>query len=223
MAHTEEAGTSTSVPATATATTASEPPAATTSSTTAEETASTTATSSTPGSTTSTPQTYGSSPTSQASETSETSQTSAEPSSTNVPTEPPGPQEPPYEDNTGYGIDLDPESGLGLLLIACAAGEPKHVTSPDFEILEGPYQEEQDGRYWSYLVQLRSGITFAENEVLGYWECDGDRPGGGATPVSPVPGSDDAGEWQDSNNGAAQVSFAPKRGVETGFGGSARD
>ena len=131
-------------------------------------------------------------------------------------------EEPPYVDDTAWGIDIDSEAGLGMLLIACAAGEPTNTHSPDFEILEGPHQDEVDGRYWYYFVQLRPGVTFASNEVEGYWECGGEQPGGGAAPVAPVPGSGDADDWQDDNDGEAQVKFAPKGGVETGFGGVAR-
>lgn len=135
----------------------------------------------------------------------------------------PGEDEPPYVDDVAHGIDLDPKRGLGLLIIACAAGEPRGVKSPDFEILEGPHQDEVDGRYWLYLVQLRDGLTFRSDEVVGYWECGGETPGGGGAPVAPVPGSDDADDWQQENGGDAQVTFAPKGGVETGFGGTARD
>ncbi|EHR52864.1 hypothetical protein SacmaDRAFT_4690 [Saccharomonospora marina XMU15] len=139
----------------------------------------------------------------------------------------PGVEEPPYVDDVAHGIDLDPDNGIGLLIIACAAGQPKHLESPDFEVLEGPHQDEVDGRYWLYLVQLRDGLTFKSGEVVGYWECGGESPGGGeapggGAPVAPVPGSDDAGEWQQENGGDAQVEFAPQGGVETGFGGTAR-
>lgn len=136
------------------------------------------------------------------------------------------PEEPPYQDDTAYGIDLG--NGYGGLIIACAAGQPTDVTSPDFDIVDGPYQEEQDGRYWDYLVHLHGDLTFASGKVRVDWTCGGNAPqgggasGGGAT-VSPVPGSGDAAAWQAGNGGKAQVAFAPKTGVETGFGGTARD
>lgn len=155
----------------------------------------------------------------------ETTTTTTAPSPTGEPD--PGVEEPPYVDDVAHGIDLDPDNGIGLLIIACAAGQPKHLESPDFEVLEGPHQDEVDGRYWLYIVQLREGLTFESGEVVGYWECGGETPGGGeapggGAPVDPVPGSDDAGEWQQENGGDAQVEFAPQGGVETGFGGTAR-
>lgn len=208
--------TSTSEPSATTSTT--EPPATT--STTMSEPTSTSSEPSQPTTTTpsesetSTPSTTSPPQSSQPSE----SSSSVQPTSS----EPPAEEEPPYVDNMAWGIDIDPEKGLGLLLIACAAGEPSNAHSPDFEILEGPHQDEVDGRYWYYFVQLRPGVTFESNEVTGRWECGGQQPGGGAAPVAPVPGSGDADDWQDSNDGDAQVKFAPKGGVETGFGGIER-
>ncbi|NIH84942.1 hypothetical protein [Amycolatopsis granulosa] len=132
------------------------------------------------------------------------------------------PAEPPYVDDVAYGIDLG--DGTGVLIIACTAGEPGDVRSPDFDVVDGPYQEEQDGRYWDYLVRLHEGKTFAAGDVHAAWTCAGAPQGGGASGggVASVPGSGGAGDWQQSNGGHAQVSFAPKDGVETGFGGTAR-
>ncbi|UQS23171.1 MULTISPECIES: hypothetical protein [Amycolatopsis] len=132
------------------------------------------------------------------------------------------PEEPPYQDDVAYGIDLG--DGTGVLIIACAAGQPTDVWSPDFDILDGPYQEEQDGRYWDYLVQLHEGKSFDAGNVTADWTCAGAPQGGGSSGggVAPVPGSGEADEWQQSNGGDAQVSFAPKQGVETGAGGTAR-
>ncbi|WP_160148935.1 hypothetical protein [Amycolatopsis alkalitolerans] len=134
------------------------------------------------------------------------------------------PQEPPYQDDTGYGVDLG--DGYGLVIIACAAGEPTGLTSPQFDVLEGPYQEEQDGRYWDYLMHLHDGLTFANDPIEADWTCGGTPDGGGAsgggTPITPVAGSGDAASWQNGNGGNAQVRFAPKEGVETGFGGTAQ-
>ncbi|WAL64292.1 hypothetical protein ORV05_25415 [Amycolatopsis cynarae] len=131
-------------------------------------------------------------------------------------------QEPTYED--GKGIDFG--NGYGVLVIACAAGQPTGVTSPDFDIVDGPYQEEQDGRYWDYLVQLHDGKLFADKNIWADWKCGGEQPGGsasgGGAPVPPVAGSADAKNWQKSNGGKAQVAYAPKSGVETGFGGTAQ-
>lgn len=132
------------------------------------------------------------------------------------------PEEPPYTDDVAYGVDLG--DGKGVLIIACASGQPTDVWSPDFDVVDGPYQEEQDGRYWDYLVQLHEGKSFDSGDVTADWTCASAPQGGGASSggVAPVPGSGDAGTWQQSNGGDAQVSFAPKQGVETGFGGTAR-
>jgi hypothetical protein len=149
--------------------------------------------------------------------------TSSKPSETSEPTTT-TPEEPPYVDNTGYGIDFG--NGYGAVGIACAAGEPKDLASPDFDVIEGPYQQEQDGRYWDYLVQLHEGKSFASGTITATWECGSDTPqGGGASgggaPVPPVAGSAQAAVWQRGNGDKAQVSFAPSVGVETGFGGTA--
>ncbi|NKQ58623.1 hypothetical protein HFP15_37840 [Amycolatopsis sp. K13G38] len=109
------------------------------------------------------------------------------------------------------------------MTIACAGGQPTGFASPQFDVTDGPYQEEQDGRYWDYLVQLHEGVSFADN-IQATWECPkaggGSAPGGGA--IAPGAGSSDTGAWQAGNGGKAQVAFAPKAGVETGFGGTAR-
>lgn len=138
--------------------------------------------------------------------------------------EPEGPQEPPYVDDVAYGVDLG--NGLGIVIIACLAGEPTDLSSPDFEVVDGPFQDETDGRYWGFLVELHAGVTFADAKVSADWTCGNTSHGGGAAgggaPVSPVPGSGDTAAWQASNGGKAQVAFAPKGGVETGFGGTAQ-
>lgn len=156
--------------------------------------------------------------------------TSAAPSSTpsgpasSPSSEPDGPQEPPYVDNVGYGVDLG--NGTGIVIIACAAAEPTGLSSPDFEVVDGPFQDETDGRYWGFVVELRAGVTFADAKVSAGWTCGGTPPGGGASgggaPVTPVPGSGDATAWQAGNGGKAQVAFAPTGGVETGFGATAQ-
>lgn len=221
LAQDEGAGTSTDVAVTTT----TAPPETTTSEsapeTSTSEAAPETTTSETRSATTTTTSESTATTTSEPDESSTTTTTTS--------SETTGSEEPPYVDDTGYGIDLDPEQGLGLLLIACAAGEPTGVTSPDFEILDGPWQDETDGRYWAYLVQLQPGLTFADGNVVADWVCGGEpgggsgSGGGGSTPVAPVPGSEDAGDWQRENGGDAQVGFAPKGGVETGAGGIARD
>ncbi|NIH81943.1 hypothetical protein [Amycolatopsis viridis] len=199
-------------PATTTTTTVTAPETTTTTSS-----AATTTTSSAATTTTTTRPSLTSSPaTSSSSTTPGTTQSHGSTSSGSTPAEP------PYADDTAYGIDLG--DGTGVLIIACAAGEPAGVRSPDFDVVDGPYQEEQDGRYWDYLVQLHEGKSFAAGGVRADWTCAGVPQGGGASGggVTPVPGSGGAGDWQQSNGGHAQVSFAPKDGVETGFGGTAR-
>ena len=73
------------------------------------------------------------------------------------------PQEPPYQDNIAYGIDL--ANGQGLLVIACAAGQPTDVSSADFDLMEGPHQDGTDGRYWGWLVKFHKGSSFATGTV----------------------------------------------------------
>jgi hypothetical protein len=191
-----------------------------------ETTTTTTATSSTAAGDTET-----SSPTTTTSDSAGTTSTSVGTTESSKPTETSEssasstPEEPPYQDDVAYGLDLG--KGYGIFAIACAAGEPTGVSSPDFDIVEGPYQEEQDGRYWDYLVQLHGDTTFASGHVRADWKCggtepQGGNPSGGGVTVPPVAGSSGSGAWQSSNGGNAQVSFAPKSGVETGFGGTAQ-
>lgn len=199
--------------------------AATTTSESTESAATTTTTTESPATSTSestetTSSTTTSEPTSTTSTSANTTE-SSKPTETSESSTSTKPEEPPYQDDTAYGIDLG--NGYGAMIIACAAGEPTGVSSPDFDILEGPYQEEQDGRYWDYFVQLHDGLTFASDAIRAEWTCGG--PGGGAAgggAVPPVSGSGDAAAWQASNGGKAQVGYAPKSGVETGFGGTAQ-
>lgn len=224
MAQSESPSSDTSV----TTTTVGTPTSTSSPTATSESSASSTTTPTTPTTSSSSSTTTSSSETSVPGSTTTSAPTSSgSTTTTTVPTttsgtDEPGPDEPPYVDDVAHGIDLDPKHGLGLLIIACAAGEPRDVKSPDFEILEGPHQDEVDGRYWLYVVQLRDGLTFENEEVVGYWECGGETPGGGGAPVAPVPGSGGADDWQEENGGDAQVAFAPPGGVETGFGGTAR-
>ncbi|GAA5152652.1 MULTISPECIES: hypothetical protein [Amycolatopsis] len=122
------------------------------------------------------------------------------------------------------GADL-PE-GFGFVVVACAGGEPKNLSSPSFDVLEGPYQEEQDGRYWDYLVQRHEGVSFDDpnQHIEASWECPAPQGGGASTggDITPIPGTGDADAWQASNGGKPQVRYAPKTGVETGFGGTAQ-
>ncbi|HJQ45281.1 MAG TPA: hypothetical protein VJ870_03005 [Amycolatopsis sp.] len=135
----------------------------------------------------------------------------------------------PYQDDKGYGIDLG--NGQAAVIIACAAGEPKNLYSPQFDVIEGPFQEEQDGRYWDYLVKLHDGVSLADVEVS--WTCGGSHGGdqGGNQGGGSASGGDlqvsgsssDAEAWQTTNGGKAQIAYAPKKGVETGFGGTAQE
>jgi hypothetical protein len=127
------------------------------------------------------------------------------------------PQEPPYQDNTAYGIDL--ANGQGLLVIACAAGQPTGVSSADFDLMEGPHQDGTDGRYWGWLVKFHEGSSFATGNVQVDWKCGADKPV--QTPVKPGGGAG-AGAPGVSKDGKSQVKYAPKGGIETGFGGTAQ-
>jgi hypothetical protein len=127
------------------------------------------------------------------------------------------PQEPPYQDDTAYGIDL--ANGQGLLVIACAAGQPTDVSSADFDLMEGPHQDGTDGRYWGWLVKFHKGSSFATGTVQVDWKCGADKPV--QTPVKPGGGAG-AGAPGVSKDGKSQVKYAPKGGIETGFGGTAQ-
>lgn len=203
-------------PSPVTTTSESTEPEVTTTTTTADSPASSTTESSEAPSSTTT-----SEPTSTTSTSVGTTE-SSKPTETSESSPPSTPEEPPYQDNVAYGIDLG--DGYGVMIIACASGEPTGVSSPDFDIVEGPYQEEQDGRYWDYYIELHDGLTFESDEVRADWTCaapgGGGAAGGGVVPA--VPGSGDAAAWQASNGGDAQVGYAPKSGVETGFGGTAQ-
>ncbi|MEW2506432.1 hypothetical protein ACQPXB_00395 [Amycolatopsis sp. CA-161197] len=145
-----------------------------------------------------------------------------EPSDSSTPTtsgseETSTPEEPPYVDDSAYGIDFD--GGQGLFVIACAAGEPTNVSSSDFDLLEGPHQDETDGRYWGWLVQRHDGVSFDAGNVTATWTCGGDQTGD--QPVPPAGGAGAGSAGTTNGDGTSQVKYAPKGGVETGFGGMA--
>ncbi|MEV6898030.1 hypothetical protein [Amycolatopsis sp. NPDC051372] len=127
------------------------------------------------------------------------------------------PEEPPYEDDIAYGIDFD--GNQGLFVIACAAGEPTNVSSSDFDLIEGPHQDETDGRYWGWLVQRHDGVSFDAGNVTATWTCGGDQTGD--QPVPPAGGAGAGSAGTTNGDGSSQVKYAPKGGVETGFGGMA--
>ncbi|AGM02644.1 hypothetical protein AORI_0055 [Amycolatopsis keratiniphila] len=137
--------------------------------------------------------------------------TSGKPSPTSTSEKPTTPPEEPYVDNVGAGYIGD--NGVGALVIACESGEPSNVSAPDFDTLYSN-QAEDDGRYWVYIVKVKK--SFKGNSSTFTWTCDG-KPGkadiefeapiggGAATPGKPE----------------KQVKYAPKGGIETGFGATA--
>lgn len=121
----------------------------------------------------------------------------------------PGPVD-EYIDDVAYGIDLP--NGQGMVLIACAAGEPTGFTSPSFEVIDS-HQSATDGRYWIYRVERYDGVSFSEGNVPADWTCG--TTGGGSSPVQSVDTENTADE-------DSQVAYAPTGGIETGFGGLGR-
>jgi hypothetical protein len=152
------------------------------------------------------------------------------------------PQEPPkdddYQDNTGAGfVGL---GGEGVLVINCAAGAPGNLATQYLNVTGGPDQDESDGRIWNYTVRVAdapAGTTTAKFS----WTCNGIEGNGivefeqeqPPTTSTTVPSSTAPVTTATSTtttttaapgNAApeAQVKVAPKGGVETGFGGTAR-
>ncbi|WP_233223839.1 hypothetical protein [Amycolatopsis sp. CA-128772] len=151
--------------------------------------------------------------------------------------------EPPkddYQDNVGHGfVGL---GGEGVLVIACAAGRPGAVATQYLSVTGGPDQDEADGRLWNYSVRVvdaPAGTTTAKFS----WTCAGvegngtvdfeqERPpvtttatsSSSAVPSSTAPSTTATSSTAPAGNSApkAQVKVAPKGGVETGFGGTAR-
>lgn len=137
--------------------------------------------------------------------------TSGKPTKPTTPTtEPtdPFPHGDDYLDNVAYAWELD--GGAGLLAIACAAGEPKNVVSNDFSVVDGPFQDGADGRYWGFDIQLGEGKHLTDSTTVT-WTCEG-KPV--TKPVAHGGGSATVG---------SQVKVTPKAGgVETGGGATAR-
>ncbi|MBN9745979.1 hypothetical protein DMP23_33690 [Amycolatopsis sp. A1MSW2902] len=104
-------------------------------------------------------------------------------------------------------------------MIACAAGEPTGLRSNDFDLLEGPHQDETDGRYWEWLVKRHDGVSFDSGTVRAEWTCGGKPTDGGTLPPAGGAGAGSAGTT--GGQGGSQVKYAPKHGIETGFGGMA--
>ncbi|KDN17708.1 hypothetical protein [Amycolatopsis rifamycinica] len=113
-----------------------------------------------------------------------------------------------YLDDVAYAWEF--EDGTGVLVIACAAGEPTNVAANDFTVAAGPFQDGADGRYWGFDIQLNEGKHLSDATQVS-WTCEGKpvtRPvghGGGSATVG------------------GQVKVTPKAGgVETGGGATAR-
>jgi hypothetical protein len=152
--------------------------------------------------------------------------------------------EPPkddFPDNTGHGfVGL---GGEGVLVINCAAGHVGNVSTQYLSVTGGPDQDESDGRIWNYTVrvtELPTGTTTGKFS----WTCDGvegngivdfeqeQPPASTSTTVpsstAPVTTATSTATTTTTTTAAgnsapkAQVKVAPKGGVETGFGGTAR-
>ncbi|RZQ62107.1 hypothetical protein EWH70_21225 [Amycolatopsis suaedae] len=84
------------------------------------------------------------------------------------------------------------------------------MSSPKFDLIEGPRQHEEDGRYWAWLIQPHEGVDLNDPnaDIPVNWTCGG-KPGGGSSPLNP---------GGDKGKGGKQVKYKPKKGVETGYG-----
>ncbi len=113
-----------------------------------------------------------------------------------------------YIDDVAYAWEFD--GGAGLLAIACAVGEPKNVAANDFSVVDGPFQDGADGRYWGFDIQFNEGKHLSDTTEVT-WTCEG-KPV--TRPVAHGGGSATVG---------GQVKVTPKNGgVETGGGATAR-
>ncbi|WP_206784169.1 hypothetical protein [Amycolatopsis sp. MtRt-6] len=113
-----------------------------------------------------------------------------------------------YIDDYAYAWEF--EDGTGILVIACAAGEPTNIAANDFTVAGGPFQDGADGRYWGFDIQLNEGKHLTDTTQVS-WTCEG-KPV--TRPVGHGGGSATAG---------GQVKVTPKAGgVETGGGATAR-
>jgi len=166
---------------------------------------------STPSSEPTSQQPTSSQPTSQPTSTGTGTPTSGKPTRPTTPTtEPtdPFPHGDDYIDDVAYAWEFD--GGVGILVIACKAGEPRNVKANDFTVAAGPFQDGADGRYWGFDIQLNEGKHLTDDTQVS-WVCEGKpvtRPvghGGGSATVG------------------GQVKVTPKAGgVETGGGATAR-
>ncbi|WET79735.1 hypothetical protein P3102_00255 [Amycolatopsis sp. QT-25] len=137
--------------------------------------------------------------------------TSGKPSPTSTSEKPTTPPEEPYVDNVGAGYIG--ENGVGALVIACQSGEPSNVSAPDFDTVASN-QAEDDGRYWVYIVKVKK--SFKGNSSTFTWTCAG-KPGKGDIEFEAPIGGGAATPGKPEK----QVKYAPKGGIETGFGATA--
>lgn len=132
------------------------------------------------------------------------------PTSTSTSEKPTTPPKDEFYDNVGAGYVGD--NGIGALVIACESGEPSNVSAPDFDVTSYN-QAEDDGRYWVYIVKVKK--SFKGNSSTFSWTCDG-KPGKGDVEFeSTIGGGGTPGKPE------KQVKYAPKGGIETGFGATA--
>ncbi|WP_410658683.1 hypothetical protein [Amycolatopsis sp. lyj-112] len=138
------------------------------------------------------------------------SETSGKPSPTSTSEKPTTPPKDDFYDNVGAGYIGD--NGIGALVIGCESGEPTNVSAPDFDVTSYN-QAEDDGRYWVYIVKVKK--SFKGNSSTFSWTCDG-KPGKGDIEFeSTIGGGGTPGKPE------KQVKYAPKGGIETGFGATA--
>ena len=148
-----------------------------------------------------------------------------------------------YPDNYGHGFVG--AGGEGILVVSCAAGAPGNLATQYLSVTGGPDQDEANG-LWNYTVRVvdaPAGTTTAKFS----WTCGGvegngivefeqeqqqpptstgtstSAPASSTAPITTAPITT-ATSSAPAGNAApkAQVKVAPKGGVETGFGGTAR-
>ncbi|WIY04370.1 hypothetical protein QRX60_11170 [Amycolatopsis mongoliensis] len=152
----------------------------------------------------------------------------------------------PQQDNVGHGFVG--VGGEGVLVIACAAGAPGNVATQYLDVTSGPDQDGANGLLWNYTVRVTSlpagtttgkfSWTCGKQDGEGIVEFEQEQPPTSTSPststsaspssTAPITTATSATTVTTtttaSGNAApkAQVKVAPKGGVETGFGGTAR-
>ncbi|EOD67963.1 hypothetical protein [Amycolatopsis vancoresmycina] len=202
-----------------------------------------------PGTTTATETTTPSTPVTTTATTSATATTEVTPTTTpkttttTTTTEASEPPKDDYQDNTGAGfVGVGGEGGL---TINCAAGAPGNVATQYLNVTGGPDQDGADGRIWHYSVrvdQLPPGTITGKfswtcagvegNGIVEFEQAPPPETSTSSAPTSSAPTSTVSSSTAPvttatpaaSGNAApkAQVKVAPKGGIETGFGGTAR-